>query len=112
MQRGDGDRFPDLILEWNRAHPVEAVWSPRAGVVHVPYDLNRRGDHYEHGMLVAVGPSFPGAVRLPDVDIIDLTPTLCALLGVEMPDVDGQPVPELAGRSATGSAPGAPTPSP
>jgi predicted AlkP superfamily phosphohydrolase/phosphomutase len=110
MERLPPDRFPDLILEWNRETPVTTVWSPRAGVVTVPYDLNRRGDHYERGMVLATGPSFPAATTLPDVDIVDLAPTLCSLLGVDMPGVDGRPIAALADDSLSPTAPRGATP--
>jgi hypothetical protein len=91
------DRFPDLLVEWNREAPIRAVTSPKTGTIRGEYQGVRTGDHKTEGLLVAwhagarPGP-LPGSV-----DVTCLAPTVAARLGVTLPDVDGTVVRELAG---------------
>ena len=93
--RFEGDAFGDLIVEWNRTAPIERVWSPATGVVQLPYDHWRSGDHHQRGLLLATGPGIEPGRRSERVDVVHIAPTLAASLGVELPDVDGVPVWEL-----------------
>lgn len=104
--RADPDPFPDLFVEWDRRSPTKTVYSPKVGVVHEPYAHWRTGDHFPDGLLLATGPGIPLATALPAIAMTDVAPTLCARLGVELPDVEGRPVPEL---SATRPADALPT---
>ena len=54
-ERVPGDAFGDLIIEWNRTAPIETVWSPATGIVRVPYEEWRTGDHHRGGLLLARG---------------------------------------------------------
>ena len=96
---GDGpetDRFPDLLVEWSPepATAVDAAVSPVHGVVRRPGGAGgatgRSANHISaEGWVLAV----PGAGAIAD-DIdgwrhSDIAPTVAALLGVELPDVDG-----------------------
>jgi predicted AlkP superfamily phosphohydrolase/phosphomutase len=95
-RRHPDDMLPDLFIDWNRRSLIETVWSPKVGVVHVPYTHWRTGDHRPDGLLLAAGPGIePGATH-PRLRMIDLAPTLAARLGVTLPDVDGRPVAWLA----------------
>jgi predicted AlkP superfamily phosphohydrolase/phosphomutase len=94
-ERFDGDAFGDLIVEWNRSSPIERVWSPATGVVHVPFRQWRAGDHHRRGMLLAVGTGIRGGRRTEPLDVVHLGPTIAASLGVELPATDGRPVWEL-----------------
>ena len=93
--RFEGDAFGDLIVEWNRNAPIERVWSPATGVVQLPYDHWRTGDHHQRGLLLATGPGIEPGRRAERVDVVHVGPTLAASLGVELPDVDGVPVWDL-----------------
>jgi predicted AlkP superfamily phosphohydrolase/phosphomutase len=98
--------LPDLIVNWDRSVPINAVESPRHGRIDRGYSGVRTGDHRPGGLLVASGPAVsadadasPGGLTSADV-----APTICAALDVPLPDVDGQVhrfVP--SGREATGT---------
>ncbi len=96
--RRDLDAFPDLIVDWRRDAEITTVYSPRVGIVHVPYEEWRTGDHRPDGLLLATGPGIPVGARLAPIESIDLAPTIAARLGVELPDVDGRPVSVLSAR--------------
>ena len=102
-RRHAGDAVPDLLMEWNREVPTETVWSPDIGVVYRPYDHWRSGDHRPHGLLIASAPGLRSTV-MPDVDIVDIGPTLAAMTGVTLDDTDGRPVRWLASLAAVPGA--------
>lgn len=55
---------------------------------HVPF---RTGDHRLHGVFVASGPHFQKGVRLDEVNVLDITPTLLHIFGLPTArDMDGQ----------------------
>lgn len=89
------DELPDLLIDWNHDVPVETVWSPKIGIIHAPYTHWRTGDHRPGGFLFARGPGIPSGADLGIIDNRNLGPTMSAMLGVELPDVDGVPVPAL-----------------
>ena len=47
------------------------------------------------GFFVYAGPGIPVAERKQPVDVVDLYPTICAILGLPEPAVDGAVIPEL-----------------
>jgi predicted AlkP superfamily phosphohydrolase/phosphomutase len=49
-------QFPDLLLRWNRNHPIRRLYSPRLGVVEDTIWRPRSGDHLPNGMFFATGP--------------------------------------------------------
>jgi predicted AlkP superfamily phosphohydrolase/phosphomutase len=67
LARHDGDRFPDLFVEWERASLVERVWSPRTGTVVVPYTHWRTGDHVDRGL---VDVPLPGTEGVAQADLL------------------------------------------
>jgi predicted AlkP superfamily phosphohydrolase/phosphomutase len=93
---------PDLIPDWweeptftmTRSHPNLAGKSPvfrRSGPVRAGYDIT--GIHRRDGILVASGPQLEsaGEAALPPADLVDVTPTALALLGLQAPtDLDGR----------------------
>jgi predicted AlkP superfamily phosphohydrolase/phosphomutase len=101
------DELPDLLVEWDMAEPLGTTaagtgagavlkgFSNRVGLVEATNTYCRTGEHRVEGMFVARGPGIrPG--RLDRViSNLDLAPTFALLLGCDMPNVDGQPVPEL-----------------
>jgi len=89
------DLLPDLWVEWRKGLPVRRVWSPLVGTIAREYAGVRTGDHTPEGLvMLRAAWAAPGDVgrRLP---VVDLAPTLCALLDVGLEDVDGRPAPEL-----------------
>jgi predicted AlkP superfamily phosphohydrolase/phosphomutase len=95
------DNLPDLIVEWNRSSPVRTAWSPRVGIVHQPFAGHRTGDHYPEGLLVMTAPWVEPGTRVPPVRMVDLAPTLAAMVDVRLEDVDGTPVRALLPCDAT-----------
>jgi predicted AlkP superfamily phosphohydrolase/phosphomutase len=93
--RRPGDDLPDLFVEWNHDAPIERVWSPHVGTVVAPATHWRTGDHRRDGLLLARGPGIePGEARHA-IGLEHLAPTIAASLGVELPDVDGHPIPGM-----------------
>jgi predicted AlkP superfamily phosphohydrolase/phosphomutase len=87
--------LPDLWVEWRKLGHVHRVESPLIGRVERDWDGCRTGDHRPGGRVLISGPHVrPGRLDRP-VPVIDLAPTVAAMLGVVLPDVDGTPVPEL-----------------
>jgi predicted AlkP superfamily phosphohydrolase/phosphomutase len=88
---------PDLMVVFRTdLGPLEACQSPRVGVVraglHKPH-LPRTGDHTIESRLWVTGPTLPAAIatngHVPDV--LDVAPTLLALLDVPRPPwLDGR----------------------
>jgi predicted AlkP superfamily phosphohydrolase/phosphomutase len=102
-RRSVDDTLPDLFVDWNRQSLMETVWSPKTGVVHVPYTHWRTGDHRPDGLVLAAGAGIEPGVAHPRLRMLDLAPTLAARLGVVLPDVDGRPVAWLAASAAEGA---------
>jgi predicted AlkP superfamily phosphohydrolase/phosphomutase len=105
-ERVPGDPFGDLIVEWNREAPIETVWSPATGIVRVPYDQWRTGDHHRAGLLLATGPGITPGRRAERMPVLDIAPTIAASLGHDFPDFDGTPRADLVpgGRVASKSS--------
>jgi len=85
--------LPDLLLEWNKSHPIERVSSTRLGEVRNPDQSARSGDHAtsKEGLLFA-SPSIGLRGQQPAVHVIDLAPTILRLLSVRDPDLAGQTI--------------------
>ncbi|HVN87517.1 MAG TPA: alkaline phosphatase family protein [Candidatus Binatia bacterium] len=86
------DDLPDLLIEWNTAAPLNAVSSAKLRTIRVPFEHPRSGHHTRQGLFVAQGPHLAPEQLAEPVSIMDLAPTLTALLGVHLPDVDGRPI--------------------
>ena len=93
--RAPHDCLPDLLIGWNQTAAIGTVWSPKTGLVHSPDPIWRTGDHRADGFLLAAGPSIAAHADLGKIRMGDLGPTICALLGVELEDVDGGPASAL-----------------
>ena len=96
-QREFMNELPDLLIDWNHDAPVETVWSAKTGIIHAPYWHWRSGDHRPGGFLFLSGPNIPVGADLGVIENRDIGPTICAMLGVELTNVDGRPVPALLG---------------
>ncbi len=101
------DALPDLLVEWNPELPLgtAAAGKPGSGRLRIGSDTIgvlegenrycRTGEHRPEGMFVAVGGGIkPGKVTRT-VSVMDFAPTITGMLGVEMPNVDGQAIQEL-----------------
>lgn len=88
------DALPDLLIDWERSAPITGAASDRIGVVRGEYTGVRSADHRPGGLLLARGPGIrPGTID--DVAVVDLAPTICALLDAPLLDVDGKPIAAL-----------------
>lgn len=88
------DRYGDLLIEWNG--PTDAIEHPELGVVG-PVPFNRTGAHSDRGFAwVSVDGLTPR--DLPMHSVLDLPPTILALLGddIQLPP-SGKPISELVG---------------
>jgi predicted AlkP superfamily phosphohydrolase/phosphomutase len=76
---------------------VVRAHSPRIGTVEGTNHYSRTGEHRIEGMFIAAGGGIrPGRMERT-VSIMDFAPTLSALVGVELPGVDGRVIPEILG---------------
>lgn len=108
--RGDNlEQLPDLVVEWNpeltlgttvagtgKGALVRAS-SPRLGSFEGVNTYCRTGDHQLGGMFIARGPGLAPGQLGRVVSNLDLAPTFARLMGCEMREVDGRPIPELLG---------------
>jgi predicted AlkP superfamily phosphohydrolase/phosphomutase len=104
------DDLPDLLVEWNdvptgtlahangRKATIRAT-SPDIGTVEGRNGWGRTGEHLPKGFFVLGGPAVPSGRHDATVSLLDLHPTICRLLGLAEPAVDGAAIPDLAGRT-------------
>lgn len=85
------DLLPDLIVRWvsSRAADHRAIISPRYGSIPWPTPGRnpdgRSGNHRPEGFLLAAGSGIRSGSRVENGHILDLAPTIYALLGVSNP---------------------------
>ena len=91
------DTLPDLMVEWNRSAPIRSIGSPAYGTIQREYAGNRTGDHVPGGLLVTRGPGVTRGSANGSIPMVDLAPTICAAVDVELDGADGQVRPELVG---------------
>lgn len=90
------DDMPDFFVLWRREAQIERVGSPKVGEVVHRQRGNRTGDHRSDSILFARGPGITPGEMAP-CSIMDVAPTIAALLGVGLPQTDGHPIPEMCG---------------
>lgn len=93
------DRLPDVMIEWNHEGPISAVTSPAVGVIAQTRPPDWSGTHRAGGLLLTRVPGGESQRLGRSLSVLDVAPTLAALVGVELADVDGRsvlPVPVLA----------------
>ncbi len=95
FSRDRRDDFPDLLVEWNAESDIAALASPKIGEVRGRSDDPRTGDHQPNGMLIARAPDLPHGRTPASISVVDIAPTVAAALGVDLEDVDGQPIAQL-----------------
>jgi predicted AlkP superfamily phosphohydrolase/phosphomutase len=87
--------LPDLVVQWNEqpVPPLMGVQSARFGIIGSPgWATGRTGCHTgEAWALVLPGSSkLRSSKRTPD--IVDIAPTICAVLGVDHENLSGEPL--------------------
>ena len=89
------DYLPDVVVEWSNDAPVYRIGSKKIGEIHGEYRYCRTGEHHPGGMFIAAGGDILPRKLTHSVSILDFAPTLSALLGVELSEVDGRVITEL-----------------
>ncbi len=102
--------LPDLLVEWNDAVPTgtEAhsggrgatirATSPKIGTIEGINTYVRTGDHIPDGWFVLAGAGVESGRLSRSVSVTDLHPSLCRLLGLSDPEVDGTTIPGFPDR--------------
>jgi predicted AlkP superfamily phosphohydrolase/phosphomutase len=112
------DRLPDLLVEWSDDVPTGStivgegaaasvrLSSTKIGAVEGTNSFGRTGGHRNEGFFMLAGQGVePGRLEA-GVSLMDLAPTMAAMVGAEMEGADGRVVPEFLGsvvRPATAS---------
>jgi len=86
------DDLPDLNVAWNQTAPIRKISSPKIDRIEREYSGRRTGDHRDQGFLWGRGPGIEPGPLHSTPSIMDIGPTLAALLGVPLSDVDGNPI--------------------
>ena len=99
--------LPDLLVAWSEDAQVGSaivgsgagatvrLGSERVGELVGTNRYGRTGDHQPEGLFVAAGPGVGPGRLSRTVSVMDFAPTLAALLDVDVPSLDGQPIREL-----------------
>ena len=94
--------LPDLLVEWNSDAPLETVYSAKTGTIRGTVPGPRTGHHKPQGLVLAAGPGIrPRQIGEP-VSVMDVAPTIAAILGVRLPDIDGRPIAACIGNGSSG----------
>jgi hypothetical protein len=81
----------DLIVHWSRGIR-NGFESPRFGKIG-PLPYFRSGSHYSDGFAFLKGPGIKAGSKLEEWEMIDIAPTILALLGASIPPhMDGRPL--------------------
>lgn len=106
------DALPDLLVEWNGDIPIGTLahrdgrgatvraTSPAIGSVEGTNNWGRTGEHVPTGFFALAGPGIPSGRRETPVPLVDLHPTICRLLGLPDPGVDGSVMSDLGAPAA------------
>jgi predicted AlkP superfamily phosphohydrolase/phosphomutase len=99
------DRAPDLTLEWWGESPFNTKPSLRSEAnqpplkIEEPHPLRMSewcGNHTLHGILIGRGPQLRSEVRCSGARLIDMAPTIMALLDLPIPEgMDGRVLSEI-----------------
>ena len=101
------EALPDLLVEWDGDLPIGTfahaggrgatvrATSPKIGTVSGTNAWGRTGEHVPTGTFVFVGPGVPATRLQSPVSLLDFHPTICTLMGLPDPGVDGAVIPEL-----------------
>jgi predicted AlkP superfamily phosphohydrolase/phosphomutase len=86
------DCFPDLVVQWQHTPACKhrEIVSSRYGSIPWPTPgknpEGRTGNHRSQGFLIANGESFAPGASLGNIDIVDIAPTILALMGISIMD--------------------------
>jgi predicted AlkP superfamily phosphohydrolase/phosphomutase len=87
------DKLPDILMSWNRSHPINAATSEKIGIVDkTGLCLTRSGDHRPFGRFFAVAPDWPVQRLNQPVKVQDFAPTIAELFSISMGNIQGKPI--------------------
>ena len=89
------DHLPDLVVDWNRRHPIRTVRSARIGEVRMPAHNSRTGIHTQRGLVLFRHGKGNAQQLTGEARLLDIAPTICAWMGVNLTGVDGQVIKAL-----------------
>ena len=92
--------LPDLFVVWRRDTPITAVASPKIGELRIRTPRYRTGNHVVDGIYFGYGPSVAAEKQPCSASIMDIGPTIAALLNTPLPDTDGKPIAAFCARQA------------
>ena len=84
------DMLPDLLVVWKRDAPLKVLRSRKLGTFEVCPPRLRTGNHVENGVYMISGPGIEPEEASEPASITDIGPTIAALLGSELPNVEGK----------------------
>jgi predicted AlkP superfamily phosphohydrolase/phosphomutase len=90
------DDLPDLLVLWHRPKPIQKIGSPKIGEIRAQYPGSRTGDHTKRMLMIACGPEIKTTGQIYNTSIMDVSPTIAALLGTSPQGMDGKVIPEVA----------------
>jgi predicted AlkP superfamily phosphohydrolase/phosphomutase len=74
------EKAPDILIHWN---PIGGEITKEA-IDLFNYSVN--GDHLPNGILIAHGPPFEKAKHISGARLLDIAPSVCHMLGLDVPD--------------------------
>lgn len=78
------DSGTDLIVWWRKSGPIRAIRSATLGTVSGEFSEIRTGEHVMRGMFLVSHPQARrGYHAIPDMQVVDIPPTLCELAGIQ-----------------------------
>jgi len=96
------DVFPDLIVHWSDRFPphLAGVSSPQYGEVpSAGWGSGRTGEHRDEAWALVIPASSKMKTPVKAPHIMDIAPTICAVLEVDQEGLSGQPLLERTGAS-------------
>jgi predicted AlkP superfamily phosphohydrolase/phosphomutase len=82
--------LPDLLVQWNREQPFDAVASAEVGTIHGARPWGRTGDHTPNAAFMIGGAGATGMDIERNLSVLDVAPTIAAMLDVSLPGIDGR----------------------
>lgn len=96
---GTDHPLPDLVVEWEQSDRfIDTLVHPRATLRQTRQRYHRPSFHTSRGFVAGCGPAIPrdSSRGVAAFSMLDMAPTLLALMGIDAPDgMDGRVIPEF-----------------
>ena len=89
------DDLPDIVVRYNRDVPIRRVHSTKIGEMECQSQAARSGDHRPDSVFFARGPNLQPKQLDQPVSTMDLAATMSNWLDLALPNIDGEPIPDL-----------------